>query len=462
MTGLTAFLAAQALLAATPGAVNATSPTTTPAPAPAATSAPAPAATAQDPLLTAEVLLARNDLEPARTLLEELEAHPSPDRARTNQVQFLLGLLDLQDKDYDSAITRFRRILVSEPNTVRVRLEMGRAYFLAGRYADAEQQFMYARAGKVPPAVLANIDRFLGAIRQLKTFTYGFSIAIAPDTNVNAGPATDAVTLCGLPFQLSPNAKANSGVGLVLDTNAEWAPRIGPSTGPRMKWRVGGLLHRVQYRETDFDDMTLGLYTGPHLTLKRWDLNLLGNVSRRWYGDRGYTKSYGPSADATYYLTTRLGLGLAVNLNQTDYEQNAQQNGLGHSVTLSSFYTPTTSSYMRGAVTFGRQDAALAGYAFDSRQYGLTYVREFAGGITASISPAITHLAYDAPLAGVGDGLTPRRDWQYSAQVSVLYRRIDWEGLTPKLSYTYTKNDSNLGLYTFHRSHFEIGFTKSF
>ena len=409
-----------------------------------------------DDLLTAAVWLTQNRFTDARRLLLALERTPSSLRTRNNQVQFLLGLLDMHDQDYDSAIRRFRRILVSEPGTVRVRLEMGRAYFLAGRYADAERQFLYARAGKVPKTVLANIDRYLGQIRQRKTVTYGFSLAAAPDTNLNAGPATDAVTLYGLPFQLSPDARANSGVGMVLDTNAEWAPRL----TRRLKWRFGTQLHRVQYGATNFDDMTLAGFSGPHLTLRRWDFNLLGTIARRWYGDRGYSQSYGPSLDATYYLTSRLGVGAAGSLGQMDYDQNRSQNGLGKTIGLFAFYTPTTSSFARAAVTFGHQDAADRAYAYNSWQFGLNYVREFGAGITLGMAPTFTLLDYAAPLSGFGNAT--RHDRQYTAQISLLDRRLDFHGMIPRLAYTYTRNDSDIALYTFSRSHFEIGFTMAF
>lgn len=423
----------------------------------AAVAAPAAAAQPQqpDPLLEAEQLVAQHKDEDARAILLRLEKQPSGDHARDNQVQFLLGLLDMNAQDYDSAIERFHRILVSEPKTVRVRLEMGRAYFLEGNYALAQRQFLYARAGKLPASVLANVDRFLGAIRQRKTLSYGLSFAITPDSNLNAGPATDTVSLYGLPFQLSPDAKANSGVGLSADASVEWAPRI----GKRAKWELGAQLHRSQYLKTEFDDMTLALFTGPHLTLKRWDFDLLGNLARRWYGDKGYSKSYGPSLSTTYYATPRLGLGLATSLSQTDYDPNPQQNGLGWSVSPSFFYAPTPASFLRGAITIGRQDARVPAYAFKSRQFGVSYQREFAGGLTAGVSPTFTMIDYDAALAAFP---AVRHDRQYAIQLSLLDRKIDFYGLTPRIAYTYIRNDSNLDLFRFNRSRFEVGFTSSF
>lgn len=443
-------LAASAAPAAQPPPATVAQPTPATAPQVAA-----PNGRRADALAVAEVMIGQKRHDDARKILVILAAHPSHDRARDNQVQFLLGILDIEDRDYDSAIAHFHRILVNDPVQVRVRLELGRAYFMKKDYADAQRQFLFARAGHLPASVQGNVDRFLGAIRSLQTFSYGLSFSLAADSNLNAGPATDAVTLYGLPFQLSPNAQANSGLGLSLDSSAEWSPRLGQT----LKWRLGTQLHRSQYRRSAFDDMTLGAYTGPHLTLRRWDFNLLGSVSRRWYGDRTYTNSLGGSLDATYYVTARLGLGASTGLSHIDYTQNALQNGVGHTYGVTAFYTPTPASIVRGSATFGVQDAQIAAYANRSQQFGISYNRDFQGGMTASLAPGYTRIAYEAPLAAFP---AARIDKQLSAQLALLDRKIDWSGFTPRLVYTYTRNNSTIPLYAFTRNRVEIGFTRAF
>ena len=125
----------------------------------AAASAAVPAQKA-DPLVVAEIMIGQKRFEDARGILEVLVRQPAQLRARENQVQFLLGILDIEDKDYDSAIAHFHRILVHDPGQVRVRLELGRAYFLKKDYIDAQRQFQFARAGHLPPVVKGNVDRF--------------------------------------------------------------------------------------------------------------------------------------------------------------------------------------------------------------------------------------------------------------------------------------------------------------
>jgi len=295
----------------------------------------------------------------------------------------------------------------------------------------------------------------LGAIRQRKTFSVNLSLAISSDSNLNAGPATDSITLYGLPFQLSQNAQATSGVGIVGDLQAEWAPRI----APKAKLLVGGVVHRAQYGASEFNDTTLLLYAGPRINLKSWELNLRGSVARRWYGERTYTHQLGGGFDATYFANARLGVTGALNLNYTDYVRNPQQSGMAGSAALSTFYAPTPASFMRGTVQIARQDAKIGGYANWSRLGGVQYVQDFKGGFTIGVMPSITRITYDAPLAAFG---VTRKDTQLSGQISLLNRRLDFHGLTPKLVYTYTKNDSSLPLYSFHRSKFELAITSSF
>jgi hypothetical protein len=218
-------------------------------------------------------------------------------------------------------------------------------------------------------------------------------------------------------------------------------------------------LHRSQYKQTEFDDMTLGFYTGPHLTLKRWDFNLLGSVARRWYGDRTYTNNYGGSVDTTYYLTARLGLGASAGVSHIAYPVNPLQSGPGYTYAANVFYTPTPASIIRASTALGVQDAQIAAYANHSQQFGLSYSREFRGGVTISAAPSYTRIAYDAALEALG---ITRIDHQVTGQFSLLDRKIDWDGFTPRLVYTYTHNASSSALYTFNRNRVEIGFTRAF
>lgn len=419
-------------------------------------SAPAPDADPADILQWAKWLVFRQRSDEARATLEQLaQSGRKMTREQVNEAQFLIGMIDIANKDYPAAISRFRRILVSDPDAVRVRLELGRAFFLNDDYNNARRQFLFARAGNVPAIVRKNIDRYLVAIRSLRTMKYSFSLSLASDTNLNAGPSADTITVYGLPFQLSKSLRANSGIGLAMDAAAEYAPRL----SKRLKWRIGTQIHRAQYRYTEFDDMTMTVYTGPHLTLKKWDFNLLGTAARRWYGNRVYTNIFGGSISSTYFVTSRFGIGTALAINRLNYMRYTPQSGTGGNVSLSTFYTPSTSSILSARATLGRQNAKDKAFANHLQQFKLSMTKELGSGFTVTASPMYSRIAYDAPLAAFD---RRRVDHQLVGTLMLLNRKIDILGITPRILYAYTDNASSIPLYRYTKHRVEIGLTTQF
>src|SRR4051812_31269599 len=143
----------------------------------------------------------------ARSVLQDL-ARKQP---ASNDVAFLLGLLAIDATDYREAIGQFRAILVREPAALRVRLELGRAFYLSHDYENAYRQFQFARAGKLPAGVDASIDKFVAAIRREKNWSYTLGVAIAPDTNINSGTSSGETEIFGLPFEFGNSARRHSG-----------------------------------------------------------------------------------------------------------------------------------------------------------------------------------------------------------------------------------------------------------
>src|SRR5215213_9231057 len=91
---------------------------------------------------TAKALMLSGRSEEARSVLQDL----AREQPSSNDVAFLLGLLAVDATDYRQAIGYFRSILVREPAALRVRLELGRAFYLSHDYENAFRQFQFARA----------------------------------------------------------------------------------------------------------------------------------------------------------------------------------------------------------------------------------------------------------------------------------------------------------------------------
>lgn len=419
-----------------------------------ASATPAPAVAGQSRQITelqaGQLLMNAGKVAEAKIVLLDLEKRQPAD----NEVQFLLGLLAVQDKDYDGAVRHFRAILSRDPKAVRVRLELGRVFFLKKDWDNAERQFRFARAGDLPATARANVDQYLYAIRESRRWSFNFALALAPDTNLNAGPGVTTVDIYGLPFQLSPDARRQSGVGVSVDAGGEWSAPL----SERTRLRLGAQIHRTDYPGSEFDDMTLAVYAGPRFIQRRWEISPLLTGFRRWYGNGFYNEGIGGSLQGIFYPSRRLGLSAVVGGQAVTYALKDQS---GPSVTgaLSFFYTLTPDSVLSGSLSVARQEARVAAYASTTRQIQIGLSRDLPHGYTASVQPSYAWIGYDAALAAFG---VPRRDRQLSAQVTVLNRRIDVFGFTPRLSYTYTHNASDIALYGYVRSRAEVGLTRVF
>ena len=400
---------------------------------------------------TAAKLMQAGHLDRAKLLLGiELIQDPG-----NNQVLFLLGMIAVQQKKYDEAIKDFRRILDREPKAERVRLELARAFFLKKDYENSQRQFRFARAGRVPGAVKENIDHYLGAIKRLRRWQYSASLALAPDTNVNGSTSVRQVTIYGLPFELSSDARGTSGVGVRLSLGGEWSPLI----TNRLKMRLGGNVNRAEYGGGQFDDMTVSAYAGPQLLLPRWDISVLSTWFQRWYGNTTYAEGVGGRIEAEHNLSRKLDLLMGFSGQSVTYTYVPDQNGpvLGLDSTLAYEITPSTIVQLQGGVS--RQEARLAPYANWSYWLSASYYQDLPHGFSIYATPGFVWSDYDEPLAAFG---VKRNDTAVLLRAGILNRRISYYGFTPQLSYVHINQLSNIPLYRYERDQVEIGFTRIF
>jgi tetratricopeptide (TPR) repeat protein len=419
----------------------------------------APAAWAQDKgqaiaitnLQAAQLLIANDRLDDARKILDhELAARPDD-----SQTLFLLGTVAVAQKDYDTAISLFRRILAREPDAERVRLELARAFYLKGDYDNADRQFRFARAGDIDDAVKTNIDHFLSAINRLRQWTVNFSLALAPDTNQNAATSASQVSIFGLPFALDPAARRQSGIGMAGDIGGEWSPLLDDN----LKARIGGDLSRVEYSGGQFDDMTVSAYGGPQWLFSNWDVSVLAVGFQRWYANQAFISGIGGKLAADYGITSDFLIGASLGAQNITNAFIPEQSGPLWSAQLQGTYVLSPSSLFQVLGGFNRQDARIAPYSYSGLWFGAGYQQDLPFGFSAGFQPSYYMTRYDAALAAFGK---TRTDDTVMLALTLLNRRFDYHGFTPRFSYIFTEQHSNIALYSYTRSQVQIGITSLF
>ena len=202
----------------------------------------------------------------------------------------------------DEAVASYRHILQRRPALGGARLELARALFERGRCLAppedllehllgddcdaAAHHFRRALAGDLPETVAGAVSRFLAAVQARRRVSGQFRMALAPDSNVNAGTEARTFRLRFLPleFEIDERTRATSGVGVVVSASGEYRHPLAfqPFEETATRLRVGAGVWRREHGGSRFDDMTLSLHAGPEVLFRRARASLLARADRRW------------------------------------------------------------------------------------------------------------------------------------------------------------------------------------
>jgi tetratricopeptide (TPR) repeat protein len=412
---------------------------------------PAPTTIVISEVQAAQLLIANNRLDDAKRLLDHLLVAKPDD----SELLFLRANVAVAQQDYDSAISLFRRVLVREPDAERVRLELARAFFLKGDYDNADRQFRFARAGEINDTVKANIDHFLGAINRLRQWTVNFSLALAPDSNQNAATSAAQVNIFGLPFALDKSARRQSGIGVAGDIGGEWSPLLDDN----LKARLGADLYRVDYSGGQFDDMTISAYGGPQFLFSNWDISALATGFRRWFANQDYVSGVGGKLAADYGITSDWLVGASIGGQSVTNAFIPEQSGPLWTSQVQATYVLSPSSLFQLQLGFNRQDARIGAYSYSGIWFGGAYSQDLPLGFSAGFQPTYFITRYDEALPAFGK---TRSDDTVMLAFTLLNRRFDYHGFTPRFSYVFSEQHSNIPLYSFTRNQFQVGLTSLF
>jgi hypothetical protein len=136
-----------------------------------------------------------------------------------------------------------------------------------------------------------------------------------------------------------------------------------------------------------------------------------------------------------------------------------EQSGPLWSAQVQATYVLSPSSLFQLQLGFNRQDAQLASYSYSGVWFGGAYQQDLPWGFSAGFQPSYFITRYDAALAAFGK---TRNDDTVMLAFTLLNRRFDYHGFTPRFSYVFTEQHSNLPLYSFTRNQFQIGVTSLF
>ena len=205
-------------------------------------------------------------------LLRQMLARPSD-----LDLAFEYATLSSQVGDYEGAVSTLERMLIYAPNTPRLQLELGVLYYRLGAYEVARSYFEQALANpSIPPSVAAQVRLYLQQLALAAdppSFSASIFSAIRWESNANAGPGTQSVTLNGIDFTLDQQSVGRAGWSALNIATLHYSYDL-KRQGDRIEFDA--LYYSTAYFDKELNDIDLDFLEvtlGPSFNMKRWGLD---------------------------------------------------------------------------------------------------------------------------------------------------------------------------------------------
>ena len=401
-----------------------------------------------------------------------LFAAPGAGSRTTEEVLFLIGLAAIgasqqpgtfpkkrRDTLLDEAIASLRTILIDRPDLVRVRLELARAFFLKGEDSLARSHFERVLAGKQPPPVVANVQRFLAEIRARRRWTMYLGAAMSPDSNIGGGSDERIIYINDLPFRRDAEELTTSGIGVSVWTGGEYQYPL----GDRLRLRLGGDLSRQDYGGSKFDQTSVSVHAGPRWLVDRdTEVSLVGTARRRWTGTSPYNDDLGARVEAGHRLTPRIRVNGRASWYRRDHRTRDFLDGPILDVTLGGSWVILPILRADGAAGYAGERPKSERWRNASRWLRLGASIALPWGFTLGGSGELRWTDYEGNwFPFVPDG-APRQDRTRILRATVHNRAFTLYGFSPQLVVTNETRDTNAQLYDYKRTRAELRAVRQF
>ncbi|MCB2182746.1 MAG: tetratricopeptide repeat protein [Desulfobulbaceae bacterium] len=379
-------------------------------------------------------------------------------------INFYLGRSAFELGDFETALMAFERILIMNPNAVRVKLEIARCHLGLGFKEMAKQYFREVLATNPPQSVWRNIERYLAAIEKEDKrhfFTGTFTFGINWDDNVRLSPVNDIIPFGLFDLQLTgPSAKPQDDQFYSTTAIFNHVYRL---DNDAVSWKSTFTNYNAFYEnQQDLDINFYSLSTGPVWKAKNFMWNNYAIIKHIDVEHDRYQGAYGFGS----VLTVPVGHALLLNFDGRIEKRDNYPDSLRDSTDFRLNLNPVISlgSNRISILLFKEGEKTDADfYSFDRIGWTLHFERALHWKTAAFASIGCQQTDYDEadPLF-----LIKRSDAVQELKLGL--SKLIWQSesdnmnLSSQLIYTYTDSESNMDIYTYRKNLVTLSFTLGF
>lgn len=395
---------------------------------------------AQEPSLEARInlLMRQGQFADAHALAERNWGPDTPNRAA--RLDFIRAMSHKAQGDYQEAIRVLRRLNAENPSFTRVRAELAHALFLAGDHDAARFHFTDLHRNAPSGQMRESFDAYLTAIRRERPYSLSGYVSIAPSTNINNRTTARTIMVNGLPFELSEDSRAQSGVGLAGGLSGERSFFFDQD----VTLTLGGRFDGTKYSQSEYDEFRLGgsAYLRRRIGQDTFGAGLIGEYYN--YGHATYRQSVGGALEYGRVFEGGRHLFVSARLMNQRFPGVPVLDGYLATANLVGRQTLGAGHHLTAGLRLTAERTKAAHHDNDGIGFFASHMREWQGGFITQVEPSLAVRRYSAedPTFGIR-----RQDVEAGVAVRLLHRRLNFEGFTPRLDYSYLRRFSNHPLH---------------
>ncbi|MGV6988485.1 surface lipoprotein assembly modifier [Testudinibacter sp. P80/BLE/0925] len=360
--------------------------------------------------------------------------------------------------DYAQAIRLYRQLFAQNPNLIPLRYQLAQSLFLNNDNEAAKDQFEKLRSEPLAPDFLAHINQYLTALNKRDQWSFQGGLSYLNEPNVNNAPKAGTKIGEWSAWQ----KEAAEGVSYNLSADKKWSLQDGFFA----KFSLSGY-GRYYWDNKKYNELNGRISAGLGYQTAQTEISLMPFTERRWYGGgssgsdslKQFSQNSGLRFDLSHWLAPRWQISTALEYGEQRYVSRKHLNGNNYLWSNTLLFMPNSSQYWFVGADYNRDNARDKSDAYTRIGTRIGWGQEWSWGISSrvALNYAVRRYKANTPIFN-----QLQKNKEYGAQASLWHR--DWHiwGATPRITWAYTKVDSNNAFYRYDKSRVYLEVSKRF
>ena len=381
-----------------------------------------------------------------------------------SKFNFYYGRSAYETGNYEIALAAFERVEMIDSTNLRVKLEIGRVYFMLKMYEDAKLQFQEVLQNQaLPPNVRTNVELYLAKISgaEKKSFTYTtVTLDFFHDSNINYGSLDDQYNISGMTL---PTQDELPGSGFQISGDIINIYDIGDKNGYSIKNRVSMFMKHHTDSDNSIYDIGYLAYN-PSLLYRtaKYTAELELGIDTLSVGSKTYLQSISlkPKFDFNHTPTLKslVYFKYIDKMFKQDSQKDLDANHYELSYGLQKILTPR--SYVQAniiGITEDKKQGNRIDVDFTEYKFNINYANQFTSTYSIELYAEAKEKKYDNYSTLFS---STRRDTSITSSITCGAKVLPT--LTFKLKALYNRVNSNQTVFSYDKNVITASIVKTF